>query len=418
MMRKNKQQCLILIIFLITLYHGRAQSEALTSSPYSLYGLGVINQTSIGKFNGLGYSGIGTKSMYELNNLNPSTYALIPQNSFLYDIGVTGEFNNYSNKSTSENKTIINFSNLAFGFRIAENLGAGISLIPYSDVGYSILGVSTNIEGSTQTFESNITGVGGLSDLRLNIGYALTDRFRIGLSTSFLFGNIEENEAFIYNTTTFESTEKTNYNGARIGFGMQWDIMDQITIGATAQLPTSLNGQLKRSVTKNLYGTEISVEDEKTDNVADFNLPLELGVGLSLKPIDQITLNADYKKNFWSNTNQSENIGTYTDQDIFALGLEYVNNPKGYKYSQRIRYRLGYNYDNGYLNIANKKVEGYNITAGIGIPTSRGTHSMINLSYSYGSKGILQNVLVKENYHLLSLNLSLEDLWFVKRKVN
>ncbi|SNR38820.1 Long-chain fatty acid transport protein [Maribacter sedimenticola] len=418
MMRKNKQQCLILIIFLITLYHGRAQSEALTSSPYSLYGLGVINQTSIGKFNGLGYSGIGTKSMYELNNLNPSTYALIPQNSFLYDIGITGEFNNYSNKSTSENKTIINFSNLAFGFRIAENLGAGISLIPYSDVGYSILGVSTNIEGSTQTFESNITGVGGLSDLRLNIGYALTDRFRIGLSTSFLFGNIEENEAFIYNSTTFESTEKTNYNGARIGFGMQWDIMDQITIGATAQLPTSLNGQLKRSVTKNLYGTEISVEDEKTDNVADFNLPLELGVGLSLKPIDQITLNADYKKNFWSNTNQSENIGTYTDQDIFALGLEYVKNPKGYKYSQRIRYRLGYNYDNGYLNIANKKVEGYNITAGIGIPTSRGTHSMINLSYSYGSKGILQNVLVKENYHLLSLNLSLEDLWFVKRKVN
>ncbi|MDO1511731.1 hypothetical protein Q2T41_03515 [Maribacter confluentis] len=418
MMRKNKQQCLILIIFLITLYHGRAQSEALTSSPYSLYGLGVINQTSIGKFNGLGYSGIGTKSMYELNNLNPSTYALIPQNSFLYDIGITGEFNNYSNKSTSENKTIINFSNLAFGFRIAENLGAGISLIPYSDVGYSILGVSTNIEGSTQTFISNITGVGGLSDLRLNIGYALTDRFRIGLSTSFLFGNIEENEAFIYNSTTFESTEKTNYNGARIGFGMQWDIMDQITIGATAQLPTSLNGQLKRSVTKNLYGTEISVEDEKTDNVADFNLPLELGVGLSLKPIDQITLNADYMKNFWSNTNQSENIGTYTDQDIFALGLEYVKNHKGYKYSQRIRYRLGYNYDNGYLNIANKKVEGYNITAGIGIPTSRGTHSMINLSYSYGSKGILQNVLVKENYHLLSLNLSLEDLWFVKRKVN
>ena len=39
-----------------------AQSEALTSSPYSLYGLGVINQTSIGKFNSLGYSGIGIKS--------------------------------------------------------------------------------------------------------------------------------------------------------------------------------------------------------------------------------------------------------------------------------------------------------------------------------------------------------------------
>ncbi|WP_405383220.1 OmpP1/FadL family transporter [Maribacter sp. LLG6340-A2] len=417
MMRKNNLYTLLLILS-ITLYHARAQSEALTSSPYSLYGLGVINQTSIGKFNGLGYSGIGTKSVYDLNNLNPATYALISQNSFLYDIGVTGEINNYSNKTTSENKSIVNFSNLAFGFRIAENFGGGISLVPYSDVGYSILGVNTNIEGSTQTFESNITGIGGLSDIRLNLGYAFNDRFRIGMNASFLFGNIEENESFTYIATTFESTEKTNYNGARIGFGMQWDILDNITVGATAQLPMSLNGQLKRSVIKNLYGSEINVEDEKTDNVADFKLPLELGFGLSLKPIEQITLSADYKKNFWSNTNQTENIGTYTDQDIYAFGLEYVKNPSGHKYNQRIRYRLGYNYDNGYLNIANKKVEGYNITAGIGIPTSRGTHSMINLSYSYGSKGILQNVLVKENYHLISLNLSLEDLWFVKRKVN
>ena len=42
---------------------------------------------------------------------------------------------------------------------------------------------------------------------------------------------------------------------------------------------------------------------------------------------------------------------------------------------------------------------------------------MINLSYSYGSKGLLQNVLVKENFHLVTLNLSLEDIWFVKKKV-
>jgi len=407
-----------LVVLLIVIHQTSAQSEALTSSPYSLYGLGVINQTSIGKFNSLGYSGIGIKSSYALNNLNPSNYALIPQNSFLYDIGVTGEFNNYSNSSTSEGKTNVNFSNLAFGFRIAENLGAGITLIPYSDVGYSIIGVSTNIEGSTETFESNINGLGGLNDIRFNLGYTLIPKLRIGLSASFLFGNIEETESFVYNTTTFESTEKTNYSGARLGLGLQWDVTDNITLGSTVQLPTSLNGQLKRSVVKTLYGSEITVEDENTDNVSDFKLPLELGFGMSLKPIEQITLSADYKKNFWTDTDQSENIGRYTDQDIYAIGLEYIKDPKSYKYGQRISYRLGYNYDNGYLTISDNKVEGYNLTAGIGIPTSRGTNSMINLSYSYGSKGLLRNVLVKENYHLLTINLSLEDLWFVKRKIN
>ncbi|WP_424001576.1 OmpP1/FadL family transporter [Maribacter sp. IgM3_T14_3] len=394
-----------------------AQSEALTSSPYSLYGLGVINQTSIGKFNSLGYSGIGIKSPYELNNLNPANYALIPQHSFLYDIGVTGEFNNYSNTSTSEEKSTVNFSNIAFGFRITDNLGAGITMIPYSDVGYSLLGVNTNIEGSTETFESNITGLGGLNDIKLNVGYSVIPKLRLGLSASFLFGSIEETESFSYSSSTFESTEKTNYSGARLGFGLQFDVNENITIGSTVQLPTSLKGSLKRSVNKTLLGTEITVEDESSDNVSDFKLPLELGFGMSIKPIEALTFSADYKKNFWTDTDQSENIGSYQDQDIYAFGLEYLKDPTSYKYGQRISYRLGYNYDNGYLAIGDKKIEGYNLTAGIGIPASRGSHSMINLSYSYGSKGLLQNVLIKEKYHLVTLNLSLEDIWFVKKKV-
>tara|TARA_R110002051_G_scaffold1246_2_gene6884 strand:+ start:21311 stop:22564 length:1254 start_codon:yes stop_codon:yes gene_type:complete len=416
-MKINQLFFTLLGLLLIITHELTAQSEALTSSPYSLYGLGVINQTSIGKFNSLGYSGIGIKSPYELNNLNPANYALIPQNSFLYDIGLTGEINNYSNSSTSEGKSNVNFSNLAFGFRIMENLGAGITLVPYSDVGYSILGISTNVEGSNESFKSSINGLGGLNDIRFNLGYALVNKLRLGLSASFLFGSIEENEAFIYNAASFESTEKTNYSGVRLGFGLQWDVTENITLGSTIQLPTSLNGNLKRSVNKTLYGTDIIVEDETADSVSDFKLPLELGFGLSLKPMEEFTLSADYKKNFWTNTNQSENIGNYVDQDIYAFGLEYLKDPKSYKYGQRISYRLGYNYDNGYLAIGDNKVSGYNITAGIGIPTSKGTHSMINLSYSYGSKGVLQNVLIKENYHLITLNLSLEDIWFVKRKV-
>ncbi|MEP2279271.1 MAG: hypothetical protein ABJI11_07550, partial [Maribacter sp.] len=175
---KINQIIFITITALFAIQQTSAQSEALTSSPYSLYGLGVINQTSIGKFNSLGYSGIGIKSPYELNNLNPANYSLIPQNSFLYDIGVTGEFNSYSNTSSAEEKSNVNFSNLAFGFRIMENLGAGITMVPYSDVGYSLLGVSSNIEGSTDSFESNVTGLGGLNDIRLNLGYAIIPKLR------------------------------------------------------------------------------------------------------------------------------------------------------------------------------------------------------------------------------------------------
>ncbi|MGX1929920.1 OmpP1/FadL family transporter [Flagellimonas sp. 2504JD4-2] len=395
-----------------------AQSEGLTSSPYSLYGLGAINQTSIGKFNSLGYSGIGLRTDTGINNLNPSTYALIPKNSFFYDIGVVGEFNSYGNRVDDESRNTLNFSNLAFAFRIEDRLGAGITLIPYSDVGYSLLGIQSNIEGSSEIFESNVTGLGGLNDLRFNIGYGPTENVRLGLSASFMFGNIEETESLQIGTGYFELTETTNYSGFRLGFGAQYDLTDKITIGSTLQLPVSLSGTLKRSVFKTLVESEIVVEEDEDDSVADFKLPLELGFGLGVKIGNSLTLSADYKKNFWDNTNQSEKIGTYRDQDIYALGLEYVKNPMGRKYGDRIRLRAGFNYDNGYLAINDRKIEAYNFTFGVGLPTGTFSNSYLNVSYSYGLKGQIENVLVQENYHLITVNLSLEDLWFRKRKVN
>jgi len=41
---------------------------------------------------------------------------------------------------------------------------------------------------------------------------------------------------------------------------------------------------------------------------------------------------------------------------------------------------------------------------------------MLNIHYSYGKEGQLSTSLIQENFHLLSVNISLEDLWFVKAK--
>ncbi|WP_420400765.1 OmpP1/FadL family transporter [Flagellimonas sp.] len=408
----------IAVAFLLSLGPLAAQSEGLTSSPYSLYGLGAINQTSIGAANSMGYSGIGLRTDSGINNLNPATYALIPQNSFFYDVGVVGEFNSFENQSDTESKTTLNFSNLAFAFRIEERLGAGIALIPYSDVGYSLLGIQTNIEGSSEVFESNVTGLGGLNDLRVNIGYGPTEKIRLGFSASLLFGNIEENEFLQVGSGSLEITETTNYSGFRFGFGAQLDLTKKITLGSTIQLPVSLTGNLVRSANKTILDSEIVVAEDEGGSVDSFRLPLEFGVGLGVQLTDFLAMSADYKRNFWNDTNQTESIGAYQDQDIYALGFEYVKNPMGRKYSERIRLRTGINYDNGYLAINDRKIEGYNFTLGVGLPTGRFANSLLNLSYSYGSKGQIENVLVQENYHVLTLNFSLEDLWFKKRKIN
>lgn len=416
MIKAIKMKSMIMVVTSLFIVKVQGQSEALTSSPYSLYGLGTINQTGIASSNGMGYSGIGLKTDREINNLNPANYALISKNSFFYDLGVRAQNNTYSNADDSEAKTNFNFSNFALAFSLMNGLGVGITMVPYSDVGYSILGIQTNIEGSNETFESNVTGSGGLSNLRINLGYGVTKKLRLGTSLSFLFGSIEEEESFVISDGAFQLNEQTNYSGVRLGFGLHYDLTDKITIGSTIQLPTSLGGYLKRSVVKSLDGSQITVENNANSDVSDFKMPMELGFGLSATLFKSLTLNADYKRNFWDATDQTENIGEYVDQDVFAYGAEYLINGKSLKYIERIRYRAGFNYDNGYLALNDSKIDGYTITAGLGFPVNSYSGSLINLSYSYGAKGQIQNMLIRENYHLLTLNLSLEDIWFQKRK--
>ncbi|WP_335966449.1 hypothetical protein [Galbibacter sp. PAP.153] len=410
---KNSILLFILIITKVT-----AQSESLTSSPYSLYGLGVINQTSIGKVNAMGYSGIGMKSVGYINNLNPASYALIPQNNFLYDLGGKAEINTYANKFNSEKNTSFNFSNLAFAFHITEKMGAGVTLIPYSHVGYSLVGLETNIEGSTETVKTNAQGTGALNDLSFNFGYSPFSNFRIGLNAAVLFGNIEEEESFSLNTSSFLLNEQTSYSGIQLGIATQFDITDDISLGGILKLPSTLNGSLSRSIYKTLDYNSTTVEENIEGNADDFELPLHFGVGFSATLFDKnLLFNVDYQKRYWGKTGQNDHIGEYTDQNIYALGLEYANKSRNTKYFQRIAYRAGFNFDDGYLSVNNNKINSYSITAGLGLPLSARNSSALNISYSYGQKGQINNILIQENYHLITINLSLQDFWFVKRLV-
>ena len=125
----------------------------------------------------------------------------------------------------------------------------------------------------------------------------------------------------------------------------------------------------------------------------------------------------DYEKSLWKDTNQSDSYGTFVNQDRFALGFTYFDaNRNMRKYWDRIQYSAGANFDTGYLEIDGKRVNNASISFGISLPIEN-TFSALNISYSYGQKGTVSNNLIKENYHKVSVNLSLDGIWFVKRKI-
>lgn len=130
-------------------------------------------------------------------------------------------------------------------------------------------------------------------------------------------------------------------------------------------------------------------------------------------------MNVDYKKSFWENTSQSDFIGDYVDQSYIGLGAEYTPEIRSPNYWKRVRYRGGFNYDNGNLSIKGNRINNYSVNVGAGFPIgATRRNSLINFSYSYAQRGQVLNGLIKENLHTLTLNFSLQDFWFVKRKID
>ena len=62
-------------------------------------------------------------------------------------------------------------------------------------------------------------------------------------------------------------------------------------------------------------------------------------------------------------------------------------------------------------------ISNYTLNIGLGLPANRRNHSYINVGYSYRRRGQINNGLIRETYHTITLNFSLNDLWLKKEKL-
>jgi hypothetical protein len=84
-------------------------------------------------------------------------------------------------------------------------------------------------------------------------------------------------------------------------------------------------------------------------------------------------------------------------------------------YLNRVVYRAGFRYENTGLIVNNESINDYGMNFGLGLPVGA---SSINLGFEFGKKGTTSNGLIEENYFNLSVGLSLNDIWFKKRKID
>ena len=408
---KNKIAFVGLFLFITTV----SFSQSISSSPYSLYGLGSLYESDFGSIPAIGSSGIALPSNRFINNLNPASLGFMYQNHFLFDIGGKAIFSSYENNSKKENRNNLQFSHIAFAFPVSPKSAFSLALKPYSSSTFKISNLSLPIQDSQENYTLNATGTGGLNDFDISYGYRIGKKIALGLSTSILFGNTTDDRDYTIANSITNIYKKIYYNGVRATLGGQFKVDSTFTLGMNLKSPTKINATKVQSVTSVFNSGSLAIESEVASDTDDYYMPLEIGVGLSKVFKNNLNMTLDYGKGLWNSTNQSDLYGNFVNQDKFALGFSYSKSKNIRSYYDRIQYSTGLNYDTGYLEVDNKRINSMSFSLGVSLPIEN-TFSALNISYSFGQKGRISDGLIKENYHKLSLNLGLDGIWFVKRK--
>ncbi|BFM43610.1 membrane protein [Flavobacterium sp. CFS9] len=390
-------------------------SQSISSSPYSLYGVGSVYDSNFGIIPSIGASGIALPSATFINNLNPASLGYLPQNHFMFDVGGKSISTTYQSSSKSESRNNFQFSHLAFAFPVTKNSGFSIAIRPYSSAAFKISNLKLPIENSQDFYYLTATGSGGLNNLDLSYGYRFGKKLSVGASASVLFGNTKDSRSFLIMNSITSIQKNTNYNGLRATLGAQYQIDSTLTVATTFKVPSQIKASKVQTVQTIADDVVTTIESDVASDTDDYYMPLEMGIGISKRFKNNLNITLDYEKSLWGNTNQSELYGNFVNQDRFALGFTYSGRKNIRKYWDRVQYAAGVNFDTGYLEIDGKRVNNAAISIGLNLPLEN-TYSSLNISYSYGQRGRVSDNLIKENYHKISLSLSLDGIWFVKRK--
>lgn len=431
----------VITFFLVALLSVSASAQNRTYSPYSRYGLGDLQEGGFGRNAGMGHTGIALSSSYNLNNINPASYFSMDSISFFFEGGISG----FDQKITTDDATArfsdMNFSYFAVGFPLAKWGFMSLGLKPESVVGYKFYDDNAGLvdELSGDFTKSNYSGNGNTTKAYTGIALSPVKDLSLGVHASYIFGSIKHyslaqfpNDAY---ALSLGSSETIAVNDFFFDFGIQYRINlkdnQNLVIGGIYIPKSKLKGTYTKLVaagntidndeTKVLYADTLHFSQNKFSSALE--TPEKFGIGLAYNIEDVLTVTADYSVAKWSESklpNLSDNAsGSFGigDEKKYAFGVEYIPNYRSASfYPSRIKYRLGTSYTEEYLITPNgDHLVDFGITFGVGLPLKRSKTSF-NLAFEWGQRGSTDYSLVKEDYMRFTMNLTLHEYWFMKRK--
>ena len=425
-MKVIKNYSLVIFFVLTTSF---VVSQTNTGSPYSLNELGEIN--FLGNVSNLSMGGIDSAiDSIEFNINNPSSLAKLKTTNYL--IGTFYKSTGISNANSTDNINTANINYIAVGIP-TKRFGFGFGVLPYSSVGFNLQ--TTEDYNTANSISSRLFGAeGNINRAFVSIGLPILKYLSLGASANYNFGK--------FNYEKFNLIENVNY-------GIFSNSSSEIS-GFTYNFSSNLSIPLKNDLTLNLVYSfypegdldSFNIESIYTSNTSSISLE-SLGdfvdVDLNSRGIENTKLPVPKKsiyslglekKNSWfigfqyesKLSSNFENVFldtqnvSYRDANSISIGGFIIPDSSSLvSYWKRVKYRFGVKNEKKSIVVNNLPINQFSLNLGLGLPIAG--LSKANLGLEIGKVGD-NDSLVKENYFALRLGLSLNDVWFIKRKYN
>lgn len=392
---------------------GMMSAQNMTSSPFSRYAYGDLNENVPSGYRAMGGVGIGMRNNKAINPSQPASFTACDTLTFMFDIAASVNWSRYQDAGGMKNKANGNLEYVTMQFPLFKQwIAMSVGLLPYSSVGYNILLKDSTANGAYH-YSKLYLGDGNISQVYGGLSFNICNWLALGANIYYMWGDLSRTRTLSFTESGLNPTiqdEILSVNNVRLRYGAQFFH----TFGEhTINLGAIFENQRK------LHSEFILIETQSSDSIPIYkdgwDLPMVWGVGASYIWDKRLTLAFDYDRQCMASAKYNGQEGRFSglqDRNRYSFGMEYRHNPMGRHYYERMIWRAGVNVQDEYLaSIGAKKVTA---SIGFGFPLyTIGT--VINTTFEYTHRGAAPGL--QDNALRVTIGASIAETWFFKRKL-
>jgi hypothetical protein len=326
----------------------------------------------------------------------------------IFEVGVFGKYTIFSTSRENQSLVNANLKYMVMGFRITPWLATSFGFSPYSSIGYNIT-TNAPIEGTSLEYTETFSGEGGINQVYLGGSVKILKNLSLGFNAAYLFGNITRSESSA--EFTYYLDDATYVSNFDFNYGLNY----QLKVKKWKYNLGLIYGNSKKLRTENITTIQTATETETLrSRKYKYSIPQNIGAGFALTK-GFFSAGIDYEWSSWKDVEFTNNYLQTRNSNRYSFGVEFPLQGLNKGTGKMVFYRFGGEYRQSYLVIDDTPIDYRAVTIGAGIPL-KGFLSIINVSLELGQNGTSKNGLFKENFVTLHLDMSLKNLWFMKRK--